>query len=50
MCKLTVDFINWIHLKCFNVFFFVVCFYPFDGFADVVINRHLKGEKCYIFK
>ena len=45
MSKLTVDFINWVHLKCFNVFF-----YQFDGFADVVINGHVKGEKCYILK
>ena len=23
-------------------------FYQFDGFADVIINVHLKGEKCFI--
>ena len=40
MSKLTVDFINWVHLKCFIVFF-----YQFDGFADVIINGHLKEEK-----
>ena len=40
MCKLTVDFIKWVHLKCFNVFF-----YQCDGFADVIINGQLKGKK-----
>ena len=46
MSKLTVDFINWVHVKCFNVFF-CCCFffYQFDGFADVIIKGHLKGEK-----
>ena len=46
MSKLTVDFINWVHLKCFDALFF----YQFDGFADVIINGHLNGEKCYILK
>ena len=48
MSKLTLDFINWVHLKCFNVF--SLSFYQFHGFPDVIINGHLKGEKCYILK
>ena len=48
MSKLTLDFINWVHLKCFNVVNF--SFYQFDGFADVIINGLLKEEKCYILK
>ena len=55
MSKLILDFINWVHLKCFNVFnvvvvvffcFFFIIFYQFDGFADVVINGHLEGENA----
>ena len=25
-------------------------FYQFDGFADVIINGNVKGEKCCILK
>ena len=43
MSKIPVNFTHWVHLRDFNVFF-----YQFDGFADVIINGHLKGETCYI--
>ena len=39
MSKLSIDFINLVHLKCFNVFF-----YQFDGFADVIIYGHKRRK------
>ena len=43
MTKLTVDFINWVHLKCFSVYF-----YQFDGLLMSSLMGILKDKMLYL--